>query len=71
MGWLLNIVRFAQQTKIKCTKCGSEAGVDFVSDETGMSLRCQSCGASSPFDPRDMEAPRIENETPKLTDSQS
>lgn len=71
MGWLLNIVKFAHRTKIKCMECGSESGVDFLSDETGLYLRCQNCGARSPFDPRDMEPPKLEDENPKLTDSQT
>lgn len=55
MGWLLDIARFAQRTKFKCTRCGSEAGVEFTGDAQGMHARCLDCGASSRFDPRDLK----------------
>lgn len=49
MGWLLNIMRFAQQHPFKCPKCGSKSG-SFSSGDSGMRIRCNDCFAGEAFD---------------------
>lgn len=56
MGFLLDMMDFARRTKIKCTKCGYEGGVDFIGrdGESQMIVRCQGCGVESRIDAKEI-----------------
>ena len=69
MGFLLNMLRFAQKYPFKCPECADTAG-EFYERDGQMMIRCRGCGKAEAFDPsilKDAEAPRLTDGPPKLT----
>jgi hypothetical protein len=63
MGWLLNIIKIAETTEIKCTECGNDT-VEFVARDGRMLMRCRNCFVSTELKADDLRA--LKDKSPTL-----